>query len=60
MQISALIDEWKPLIERLLKILVFDAKIQPSEFENMPLSRLLVYAKLYGEYVKEVNPETKE
>jgi hypothetical protein len=35
---------------------VFDAKIQPSEFENMPLSKLLIYAKLYGEYVKEVNP----
>lgn len=50
-------DRYKPFIKHLLKILVFDAKIQPSEFERMPLSRLLVYARLYGEYVKEVNPK---
>ena len=50
-------DRYKPLIKQLLKVLVFDAKIQPSEFENMPLSKLLVYAELYGEYVNEVNPE---
>lgn len=52
-------DSYKPVIKQLLKILVFDAKIQPSEFERMPLSRLLVYAELYKEYVNEVNERNK-
>lgn len=52
-------EKYKPLLRQLLKILVFDAKIPPSEFESMPLSRLLVYAKLYGEYVNEVNERSK-
>ncbi len=43
----------------LLKMLVFDAKMQPSEFENMPIRKLLVYAKIYAEYVNEVNESTK-
>lgn len=52
-------NSYKPLIRQALKILVFDAKIQPSEFENMPLSKLLAYAKIYGEYVNEVNERNK-
>ena len=52
-------NRYKPLIKQLLKTLVFDAKIQPSEFENMPLSKLLVYAELYGEYVNEINERSK-
>lgn len=38
---------------------MFDAKMQPSEFENMPLSKLIVYAKLYGEYTSELNERNK-
>jgi hypothetical protein len=54
-----MIESYKPIMKGLLKMLVFDAKMQPSEFENMPIRKLLVYAKIYAEYVNEVNESTK-
>jgi hypothetical protein len=55
MNLSFIAESYAPLVKSLLQILVFGAKISPSECENMPMSKLLVYAKLYEEYINKVN-----
>lgn len=52
-------DVCTPLIKQLAKLLIFDAKIPPSEFEAMPLSKMMMYKDLYIEYVKDVERQSK-
>lgn len=49
--------QYSIIVKSIAMRLVFDAKIQPSEIQKMPLSVLLDYNEMYSEYIRQTTPK---